>query len=326
VIIEINGRNAPQAYVEGLLKFRICGQLEQTRNGEAIVLPAPTFLTIQFPEERLLNCPVRHANPFFHCMEFVWMMAGSNDAGWISQFNKRISSYADDGVLRGAYGWRWANPIFQITQQIELLKKDPGTRQAVLSMWDPVYDGACALTSDRPCNTHIYFRVDETDSLNMTVCNRSNDFVWGMLGANVVHMTLLQELMASAAGFQLGMFHVFSNNCHLYTNLPHFESVYNTTLDVDIYKGVDRCEELLPILAGGVTYQEFMAECEEFLLGAATFKSEWLQWVALPIKNAYLSKSNSQERWDHINRIISPDWHIVCHDWARRVADKNKMN
>jgi hypothetical protein len=321
-IINITARNVPQAYVEGLWSFRISAKSEDTRNGEAMVLPAPTFLTIQFPEERLLNCPVRNANPFFHCMEFVWMMAGSNDAPWIGQFNKRMESYADSGVLRGAYGWRWSNPSPQIHDTIALLRSSPGTRQAVLSMWDPTYDNSRARTSDRPCNTTIYFRVDETDSLNMTVCNRSNDFVWGMLGANAVHMTLLQELIARAAGFKLGMYHVFSNNCHIYTELPRFNEIYNTTLDVDIYKGEDRCENLMPLLAG-CDYETFMAECQEFLLGANTFKSEWLQHVAYPIQQAYLDKKN---RWHWINEIMALDWHRVCEDWATRLEDKKRLN
>ena len=86
-----------------------------------------------------------------------------------------------------------------------------------------------------------------------------------------------------------------------------------------------RCEELFPLLAG-VTVQEFMAECEEFVLGAATFKSEWLQEVAYPIKMAYLCKNKPQERWDWINRILATDWHIACHDWASRLADRKKLN
>ncbi|MBW2561908.1 MAG: hypothetical protein JRE40_13780 [Deltaproteobacteria bacterium] len=167
--------------------------------------------------------------------------------------------------------------------------------------------------------------MDETDSLNMTVCNRSNDFVWGMLGANAVHMTLLQELIAKASGFKLGMYHVFSNNCHVYTNLPRFESIYNTTLPVDIYKGVDRCEHLMPILEG-CDYETFMSECQEFMLGANTFQSEWLQCVAYPIQQAYLSKGGTQERWDWINRILAPDWHIVCFDWASRLEEKKRLN
>lgn len=323
MIIDITGRNAPQAYIDGLWKFRTSGVLEETRNGEAYVLPAPVFLTVQFPEERLLNCPVRNANPFFHCMEFVWMMAGSNDAHWISQFNKRMMEFSDDGYLRGAYGWRWQNPSDQITEVIELLRRDPATRQAVLSMWDPVYDGPKARTSDRPCNTHIYFRVDETDSLNMTVCNRSNDFIWGMMGANIVHMTMLQELIAAAAGFKLGMYHTFSNNVHIYTGLPKFIDIYNTSLPNDIYKGLDRCEELMPLLAGGVSYKEFMQDCLLFLDGEETFKSDWVQHVAWPMKMAYLDKKN---RLEWVNEIVASDWHRACSEWTKRLIAKSKLN
>jgi len=323
VIIEITGRNAPQAYIDGLYKFRAAARSEITRGGEAMVLPAPVFLTVQFPEERLLNCPVRRANPFFHCMEFVWMMAGSNNAHWISRYNKQMMEYSDDGILRGAYGYRWANPIFQIPQVIELLRKEPETRQAVLSMWDPVHDGANAQTSDRPCNTHIYFRVDETDSLNMTVCNRSNDFVWGMMGANVVHMTMLQELIALAAGYKIGMYHVFSNNVHVYTNLPRFDAIYNTTLDADIYKGINRCEDLLPLIAKEEIYHEFIEDCKDFVDGAEQFRTDWMNGVAYPIKMAWNDKKN-RNTW--INEILAADWHICCQDWEYRRRGRIKLN
>jgi len=322
VIIEISGRNAPQAYVEGLQMFRTCALLENTRNGPAMVMPTPTFLTIQFPEERLLNCPVRRVNPFFHCMEFIWMMAGSNDATWISQFNKQMKEYADDGILRGAYGWRWANPIFQIPQLIDLLHKDPGSRQAVLSMWDVVYDGPNARTSDRPCNTHIYFRVDETDCLNMTVCNRSNDFIWGMLGTNVVHMTMLQELVASAAGFKLGTYHVFSNNCHIYTSVPQYEDIIKTTLDEDMYKGENKVGDHMPLLTD-CTYVEFMEDCTNFLDGEKVFQCPWIQHVAWPIKMAYLNESS---RYNYIEGIIASDWHHACWSWEARRLERKKLN
>lgn len=322
MIIEITGRNAPQAYVEGLQIFRVCSIMEHTRAGPAMVLPAPTFLTIQFPEERLLNCPVRRVNPFFHCMEFIWMMAGSNDASWISQFNKRMMEYADDGILRGAYGYRWTNPTFQIPQVIDLLHKTPGSRQAVLSMWDTVHDGPNARTSDRPCNTHIYFRVDEADNLNMTVCNRSNDFIWGMLGANVVHMTMLQELVASAAGFKLGMYHVFSNNCHIYTDVPRYEDIIKTTLDVDMYKGKDIVDAHMPLLEQ-CTHIEFIEDCVRFVDGEEVFQCPWIQHVAWPIKMAYLDRSN---RYDYIEEIVASDWHRACWDWETRRIERKKLN
>jgi hypothetical protein len=226
--------------------------------------------------------------------------------------------YADDNVLRGAYGWRWTNPSPQIYDTISLLQSDAGTRQAVLAMWDPVYDGYRAATSDRPCNTHIYFRVDDMDCLNMTVCNRSNDFIWGMLGANAVHMTLLHELIAGASGYKMGQYHVFSNNTHIYLGLPRFDQIYDTIIPVDIYRGEDRCETLIPVLAGRIDFRTFIHECKGFLKGLDVFESEWLQHVAYPIKMAYLEKD---KRGHWINEIMALDWHRVCLDWASRIAD-----
>ena len=77
-----------------------------------------------------------------------------------------------------------------------------------------MWDGSCDLDThhnDLPCNTHIYFRVVD-GKLNMTVCNRSNDVIWGMTGANAVHMTMLQELIAAEADIPIGSYLVSSRS------------------------------------------------------------------------------------------------------------------
>jgi hypothetical protein len=53
--------------------------------------------------------------------------------------------------------------------------------------------------------------------LDMTVCNRSNDMIWGMLGANVVHFSFLQEYLAARIGVEVGNYYQFTNNLHVYT-------------------------------------------------------------------------------------------------------------
>jgi thymidylate synthase len=52
--------------------------------------------------------------------------------------------------------------------------------------------------------------------LNMTVTNRSNDLIWGMLGANVVHFSMLQEYVACCLGLEVGVYNQFTNNLHAY--------------------------------------------------------------------------------------------------------------
>lgn len=322
-IIEISARNVPQLYTEGFWKFRVFAEEEKTRNGAAMVMPEPCYLKIDFPEERVLTDPVRDANPFFHVMEFVWMIAERNDAGWISQFNKRMLEYADSGVLRGAYGWRWANPSSQLRDTIDLLRRDPFTRQAVLAMWDPVYDGSRASTSDRPCNTHIYFRIRETDDLDMTVCNRSNDFVWGAMGANAVHMTLLHELVARASGYKLGEYRVFVNNLHIYKDLPNYEAIYATSVPYDCYRGPKLCNPF-HLLTGGATFEDFQQDCKDLCNGRSPFLTEWGQHVAYPIHQAYLDRKNREE-W--INKIAAEDWRKACREWnERRLKNKKKTH
>lgn len=162
----------------------------------------------------------------------------------------------DGDELNGAYGyrWRWANyreslhefiPIDdsedpecaggwlyldQLKILIKHLKENPTSRRAVLQMWN-VEDDLLKIDSSKDvcCNTAVYFSIREMDPvpitepgstqpayLDMTVTNRSNDLIWGTLGANVVHMSFLQEYMANCIGVEVGVYNQFSNNLHAY--------------------------------------------------------------------------------------------------------------
>ena len=190
---------------------------EETRNGRALAFQYPVLLHSTSPQRRVLFCPKRDANPFFHYMEAIWMLSGTENVDFPSHFAKNIAQYSDDGVtLHGAYGYRWryAFNIDQIDAVIYALEHTPSSRRLVISMWDPQLDLEID-SKDLPCNTHLYFRVVE-GALALTVCNRSNDMVWGMLGANYVHMSILQEYIAESAGLEIGPMYQFSNNLHIY--------------------------------------------------------------------------------------------------------------
>jgi hypothetical protein len=47
------------------------------------------------PTERVLFSPRRDANPVFHLMEALWMLAGESEVAWLSQFSSNIASYAE---------------------------------------------------------------------------------------------------------------------------------------------------------------------------------------------------------------------------------------
>jgi len=308
--MELKFNNFPEAYVEGLWAFRTSNRMEHSRNGPVLTIPEPVTLTIESPRERVITDPIRNANPFFHVMEVVWMLAGRRDSEWISQFNSGMTKYANYGQINGAYGnrWlvRWGN---QIEEVVRILCEDSSSRQAVITMWDPVHDFA-PHWNDRPCNTHIYFR-SYAGWLDMTVCNRSNDYVWGMMGANAVHLTYLHELIAAATGLGMRKYRVFTNNLHFYMDLyPNGEEIYKTLVVDTVYPWADS----YPILHPGEDLHQLLRECGHFVRGDfEKLTCKWLKGVALPMHQTYLNREE-----DFTDSILADDWRIASKRWLAR--------
>lgn len=240
-----------KALASGLELLNGSGLSEASRNGPVRVAPGPVVTENLFPERRVLFSPKRNANPYFHFMESLWMLSGRSDLPWLCQFNRRMAEYSDDGgnTQPGAYGYRWRRHFGydQLTEIIDLLAESPNTRRACLGMWDPwgvhaMFEYGKATgeyqlrgdlfgasgSKDVPCNTHIYFQLRETGQgyqLDMTVCCRSNDALWGAHGANAVHFSVLQEYMAARIGaamgerVDMGVMVQFSNNYHIYPDV-----------------------------------------------------------------------------------------------------------
>lgn len=151
------------------------------------------------------------------------MLAGREDVAFLKQFTRNMEKFSDNSVtLRGAYGHRWRMHFGhdQLRWAVDRLRTDPNDRRVVIGMYDPDYDHRqCDRRSlDIPCNLQIALRVVR-GALDMTVFNRSNDIVWGAYGANAVHMSYLQEYVASALGVSVGAYRQVSNNFHAYTSV-----------------------------------------------------------------------------------------------------------
>ena len=251
--MEIKVNNVNQALCLGVEYLKLEGVEKDTRAGRVLELPFPMKTIYTQPKERVLFCPKRDANPFFHVFESLWMLCGRDDATWLDQFVSDFSSrFAEEGgIQHGAYGKRWrgwfdladseewdieykvAGPDEdQLKVLIQLLKNNPDDRQCVLAMWDPNIDLA-SVVKDKPCNTHIYF-TGRRGVLDMEVCNRSNDIVWGAYGANAVHMSFLQEYVATSVGLEVGHYYQNSFNYHAY--LDSFDKVKDCEID-DRYLG-----------------------------------------------------------------------------------------
>ena len=292
---------------------------EETRNGPALVYQGPVLISHVMPFRRVLFDPVRDANPFFHYMEAIWMLSGSENVDFPAQFAKQIREYSDDGTtLGGAYGFRWFyHWDDQVSEIIEMLKKDTKTRRAVLTMWDPQFDLGSS-SKDIPCNTHAYFRVVNS-MLDMTVCNRSNDLVWGALGANVVHMSILQEYIANATDIPVGTYHQFTNNLHVYEG---WEEKWSAT--------PSRWYQTRPAIArwhfspSSLPHHEAERFVEEGLDIDEPYTCRIIRDNAEPMLMAWLAHKDGDDdlALHHITHIYDEDWQEGCRLWITRRMEK----
>lgn len=305
------------AYYELMNAFSMFSEWEETRNGRAQVMQAPVLIAHATPYRRVLFDPVRDANPFFHYMEAIWMLSGSATVAFPAKFARNIASYSDDGIsLHGAYGWRWRMHFGkdQIDAVVQMLKKDPNTRRAVIAMWSPFVDLEVD-SKDLPCNTHLYFRRT-AGRLDMTVCNRSNDLVWGMLGANIVHFSILHEYVAACVGMDMGVYYQFTNNLHMYEG---FNKKYHFTDDRWYNRPVVSAIRFGPETLSMDEAQRFVED-----MGEVEFSDEWASPIlvqnACPMMeswNAY--KGGNIHRAIHLaGNIHDDDWSRACVMWLTR--------
>lgn len=321
MINSVTAYNIPQAYVELIYMMGLWGREEESRNGPVLTSPDPVYLKVYNPMQRVLTDPIRDANPFFHVMEFVWMLAGENDVTWITQFNKRFAEYADPGtsIIHASYGHRWIKHFGcnQIQVVASMLASDRNTRRAVMGMWDPRVD--LEPHNDLPCNTQVMFRWHkELEQLDMTVTNRSNDLIWGMVGANAVHMTYMFELVCTLSGLKMGSYNVFTNNLHVYKNLPKYREIMATLASPDTYK--INYDEPYPLLSRGESYDDLIEDAL-LIMGDGRpghLRCNWMKAVAWPMMKAYKERLEGGTGGSFLGQITASDWRRACLEWCLR--------
>jgi hypothetical protein len=72
----INGKNVNELWARGLHTLKTFGIESDSRAGRVLVMQTPVTSVYRNPCERVLMDPLRDANPFFHLMESLWMLAG----------------------------------------------------------------------------------------------------------------------------------------------------------------------------------------------------------------------------------------------------------
>jgi len=306
--------------------MKLCGEESSSRNGPVIVAPEPVATIYKKPWQRVLFSSVRDANPFFHFFESLWMLSGRSDVAFPALFNSRIATFSDNGVtLNGAYGFRWRTRWFdQLKEVIEHLRENPHSRREVITMWS-AGDLIDQSSKDLPCNTHIYVEIRH-GNLNITVCCRSNDMWWGAYGANVVHMSFLQEFLASAIGVETGTYTQFSNNFHLYTDLYDGQGIIDNPEKLVMEEMYPKSH--YPIMS--TSYEDWTEEVRDFIKDCLqsnsfdNFKEKFLNEVAVPMFRVWkhYKAGNMNLAISAAAEIKANDWSLACLMWLqRRIKD-----
>lgn len=314
-----------------------------SRNGSVIVFPEPMTITYTNPRQRVLLNPARDANPFFHLFESVWMLAGCREVRPLTKFVERMQDYSDDGnVMHGAYGYRWRKWFG--TDQLKLiiteLKTNPESRRCVLQMWDshsqlPESPGSLlggdlmvAIKGGRdvPCNIAVTFMILD-GKLNMSVFNRSNDMIWGMLGANAVHMSYLLEYVAAMVGVPVGVYNQITTNLHIYESFWKPEEWLNSNNIVCAYD-----HQLYPVFNFTPQHGHFDREATKFVedYRQKCWNDPWLEQVVKPMCMAHdaYKRHNFPLALDTIELVADHAWRCAGKAWInrriKRALDKAK--
>lgn len=187
------------------------------------------------PKDRITNNTVRQMSFPFAFGEFLWYLRGSNRLDIIEYYSKIYPCFSDDkATVHGAYGTRiFGGELSQWEQVTNILIKDPDSRQAVISIYQP-----CDLLSsslDIPCTCVLQYII-RNGKLNGITYMRSNDIYLGM-PYDIFSFTMLQEMLAVELNVELGTYthmvgslHIYEKNFHIFDGLAEMETYMDQSM------------------------------------------------------------------------------------------------
>ena len=176
-----------------------------------------------------------HLKSIIH--ELLWFLKGDTNIKYLQDNGVKIwDGWADkNGDLGPVYGSQWRNwnndNIDQISNLMEMIKKNPKSRRMIVSAWNPsdlpdtsisfdenIKNGKAALP---PCHAFFQFYVAD-GKLSCQLYQRSADIFLGV-PFNIASYSLFTHMVAHVCKLKVGDFiHTFGD-AHIYTN--HFDQV-----------------------------------------------------------------------------------------------------
>jgi thymidylate synthase len=172
------------------------------------------LIEITKPRARLSRTETRGRS--FSCLgELLWYLSRNNSLDFIRYYIPKYAEESRDGrTVFGGYGPRLFNARGndQIKNVIDLLRRNPNTRRAVVQIFSA--EDISEPKIEIPCTTTLQFILRD-NRLNMLTTMRSNDAYMG-LPHDVFCFTMLQEIVARSVDADLGSYYHFVGSMHLY--------------------------------------------------------------------------------------------------------------
>jgi len=166
-----------------------------------------------------------HLRSIIH--ELLWFLQGDTNIKYLKENNVSIwDEWADEnGNLGPVYGYQWRSwptpdgqTIDQITNLIDMIKKNPDSRRLIVSAWNVSFIDKMALP---PCHALFQFYVAD-GKLSCQLYQRSADLFLGV-PFNIASYALLTMMVAQVCGLEAYEFiHTFGD-VHIYNN--HFDQI-----------------------------------------------------------------------------------------------------
>ena len=150
--------------------------------------------------------------------EWQWYLTGDRNIarlgdlyGKVPEIWKRMADV--NGNVNSNYGWQWKRNQ-QIDYIVGLLKTQPDTRQACISIYDAKEWES--YKHDTPCTYAVQFTILH-GRLDMCVTMRSNDLWFGFCNDQYC-FSRLQEMVSKRLNIEPGVYYHFAHNMHLYND------------------------------------------------------------------------------------------------------------
>ena len=220
-------QTAYKELIQYLKDAEIVGQTKEINN---------CCLIIHNPSIKDFYLPYRDVSEKYLNAELKWYWSGDNSCETIGKHAKMWLNLSDDGKTNNsAYGYILFKKygFNQLEQIIELLKKDPTTRRAVLNISDPAINRIT--TKDMQCTMSIQFLI-RNGKLEETVYMRSNDVFFG-LPYDYFFFVSLGQYIAKQLDLELSLYTHHATSMHMYLrDEDKFNAKEISIINIDIDK------------------------------------------------------------------------------------------